>query len=167
MPFVTSMPLEDMVDEHAAPRACRRIADAFADRLVENTRRNTPVDTSPFRDKPGRPRGTARASVQRTGVELRGRDRYEIRAFSDDPVFPFIEWTTKPHWIRPRQERGPGARLRFPNPKTGDPIFARAVHHPGTQGQHSFAIGALLTEAELGEIAAPIMMRFGRDLVSR
>ena len=52
MPFVADRRLEDLLDPAAGGRAARRIAEAGTERLVENTRRNTPIDTSPGSQAP-------------------------------------------------------------------------------------------------------------------
>lgn len=165
MPFVADRRLEDMLDEDAAPRCARRIARDGLDRLVDNTKRNTPVDTSPFRDKPGRPRGALRDSIHGTDID-RSRtplgDVYEGRCRTFDPVGPNVEWTTAPHIIRPR---APGYPLHWRDGQTGDDRFAYEVHHPGTRGQHMFAIGAAITERELDSIARPALNVFEHDLV--
>lgn len=164
MPFVSSRPLADMLDEDAPGRAARRITDAGGDRLKLNTRRNTPIDTSPFRDKPGRPRGALRASIHRSRIERYVSSRgsgFRVRVLTEDPAGPHVEWPTRPHWITPRR---PGGALRWRDQESGDVRFAKRVWHPGTNGVHMFALGAAKTEAQLGEIAAPALALFRREL---
>lgn len=168
MPWICDMELDDMLDPEAAPRACRRIADAAGDRMQELTKRFTPVDRSFGKDTSARPRGTARESIYRTPVEERlgiAGATFRVRVVSDDPVFPYIEWNTRPHVIRPRPERGPRARLSWRTPSGR--VFAREVHHPGTQGQHPFARGELQVRGEVGRIARGPLARFERELVAK
>ena len=53
--------------------------------------------------------------------------------------------------IKPKR---PGGWLRWIDPMTGDPVFARRVMHPGWPGNHMFAIGAALTEQEFDAVRA-------------
>lgn len=164
MPFVASRRLEDMVNPAAVPAFMARAGDAAGDRLLELTRMNTPIDTNPWHDHADRPPGTLRASEQRSPVERHrsiAGSGIRVRAFTEDRVAPFVENTTRPHLIRPRN---PGGMLRFRVGPDGRSVFARVVHHPGTRGAHMFAIGALMLEAELDRVLAPAMREFERDL---
>ena len=148
MPFTMTRPLTSILDEEAPARCARAIADAAGDRLVLNTQRNTPIDRSPHRDKPKRPRGTLRKSIERTGVERTGL-AYRVRALTRDPIAPYVEFDTKPHIIRPRK---PGGSLRWRSARGVH--FAGAVRHPGTKGQHMFALGALKTKRERAAVSS-------------
>lgn len=161
MPFVADRDLSTMVDLDAVDRACKRITDDAGDRLQANVRRNTPVDASPFRDKPDRPRGALRESIERGRVEATVPD-YRVRVFTEDPVAPHVEWDTRPHTIRARR---PGGRLHWRDRQTGDHRFAASVEHPGTTGQHMFAAGAARTEAEIEAVAEPAVRQFERELI--
>jgi hypothetical protein len=162
MPYVATADLQDLINPAASTAAAREMAEAGLDAFQANVRRRTPVDTDPFRDRPGRPRGFARASVERTRVRrvvLPTGPAYRGEVFSDDDVFPFIEFDTLPHDIRPRVA---GRALRWRDRRTGDERFAAVVHHPGTRGQHPFSIGALVTEAELEEVCRLALVRWER-----
>ena len=163
MPFKSSRPLDEILDPEAVPVAMRRITGNVGDFMEREVKRNTPVDTSAFRDPNGRKRGTLRASIKRGPITRdRARDAYVVRVTTDDPIAEFVEWNTKPHRIRPRK---PGGTLAFRNQKTGGMIFAKGVKHPGTKGAHMFALGAAKTEASVGEIARPALSAFGQMLV--
>jgi hypothetical protein len=163
MPFVTHGTLENFINERAVSEACHEIADTAGDTMEELTKRNTPVGGAEFRDHAARAPGTARESIYRTPVETAftfGGEGKRVRVRTEDPVFPYIEWDTRPHEIRPRR---PGGSLRWRS-RSGV-HFAKVVHHPGTKGAHSFTLAAAKTEAELGHIAAPALRRFERELV--
>lgn len=154
--FHCNIRLEDMLDERAVPRALHRIADDAGDRMQALTKRATPVSARPHK---GRLPGTARDSVERSGVEdfigPRGR-AVRVRVFTFDPVFPYIEWNTVPHDIPNAFGYGPlfGIGGRF-----------EGKFHPGTTGQHPFARASMQVEAELPQLARPALKEFERDLV--
>lgn len=180
MPWVCAKPLDTMLDEDAPGRACERICDAAGDRLLATTKRLTPIDRSPFRDKPTRPRGTARESLERTPVRRGGNQgrRYTTVVQTFDPAFPYIEFNTRPHVIRPRADRRPASVVATGRPRgtvkdgraaltwrgPGGRVFAREVHHPGTQGQHPFARAALQLTGTVGQVASEPMRRFKSEL---
>lgn len=163
MPFVIDRPFDEHIDGLAAQRCVRAIAEAGGARLERNIRELTPVDESPYRFKPARPRGTLKASVHAEGVEPHRSSRgvgWQRRVVTDDPVAPYVEWTTRPHEIRPRR---PGGRLHWQD--SHGHHYATLVHHPGTKGQHMFSRGAAVTERELPQIAAEPLRQFARELV--
>jgi hypothetical protein len=182
--FVCDQQLEDMVDPRAVTVAGRAMTDKGGSRLAEATRVRTPIDTSPTLGLPRlRPRGTARESIMegdvRQHVSTGGRG-WEKRAFTEDPIFPYIEWNTRPHEIRPTLEhearvaaeneaRAPGqpkkrAALRFPG--RDGVTFRGALHHPGTTGQHPFARAAAFIETEVPGMFDVELERFGHDLTN-
>lgn len=68
-------------------------------------------------------------------VTVRGFTRvYTVPVFTRDKVAPFVEYPTRPHLILPRR---PGGVLAIPT--AAGIVFARAVHHPGTQGSYMMA----------------------------
>lgn len=185
MPFVSPFPLEDMIDVDAAGRATRRIADAGGDELQKRTKRLTPVGSAVDPNRRGRVPGTARDSI-RSGPVLKirraGVEGYAKEVFTEDPVFPFIEWNTKPHIIRPRADRAPATVIATGRPRRlgddpeaavtwleigGRRVFAREVHHPGTRGAHPFALAALELEGgtNLRRLAEPAVERFAREVI--
>lgn len=161
MPYRASGRLEDMINPGAVDVAGEAIALEALEEFQDYVKDNTPIDTNPYRDRPGRPRGAARDSVERSRVVKRA-GAWRGSVFTEDEVFPFIEWDTPPHTIRPKD---PDGWLSWRDRRTGERIFAKEVRHPGTKGQHSFAIGAAKTEAELERIAQPALAAFARDLV--
>jgi hypothetical protein len=180
VPLTNPDALVQLVDAHQGitRRTARRIADAGVDRLERNVKRRTPIDTNPFRHKPERPRGTARASVKRRAsvhfVVRGGRESYEGLVESDDPIIRYVEFDTPPHKIRARQ---PGGRLRFQSRHgfTGkDGVFyppgtwisVEEVDHPGTKGAHMFTLGAWATEREYRQYASEPLARWKREVES-
>jgi hypothetical protein len=157
VPYTATSRLQDMIVPDACGDAVRSMADAGLDAFQANVRRNTPIDTNPYRDRPGRPRGALRASIERTPVE-RGRSALGTgwggRVFTEDPIAPFVEWDTAAHMIFPRT---PGGTLHWRDRATGEDRFSRGVRHPGTKGQHMFSIGAAITEHELHAIFRPAL----------
>lgn len=162
MPYGADHRLEDMIDPDACEMAVYEIVDAGLDRFESNVKRNTPVDTHPYRSGE-RPRGALRASVVRGIVKRHtgalGRGFAGIVA-TDDEIAPYVEWDTAPHIIEPRR---PGGTLSWRD-REGNRHFAKRVHHPGTTGAHMFAIGAAITELELGEIADRPLERWAHDV---
>jgi hypothetical protein len=174
MPFYADRRLEDLLNPGAAKVASRAIADKGADRLMEAVKTRTPIDTSYSPLPQSRPRGTARESVVRGPVKQRSSPigpRYEGRVYTEDPVFPYIEWNTRPHIIRPTPEHiaqaaaeGRRAMLRYFS--GGGIRYARQVLHPGTTGQHPFARAEAFIEAEVSHMFDEELEQFARDLVS-
>lgn len=173
MPFVADRRLEDLVNPDAARVAARAMADKGGERLADATRIRTPIDTSYSPLPRSRPRGTARESIVRGPVRrhtsMLGRG-YEVRVYTEDPVFPDIEWNTKPHLISPTPEHkaraaaeGRKAMLRY---YKGGIRYAASVMHPGTTGQHPFSRAAAFIEAEAGHMFDEELAVFARDLVS-
>ena len=180
MPLLGEDSLDRMLAAHerATSRAARRIADAGTDRMAQETRRRTPIDTNPFRHRPERPRGSARRSIRRQEgllVEMRGgRPRYIGDVVSHDPVTRLLEFDTPPHEIRPRDPDGYLAFQsrhgwtddsgRFHPPGTW--VRVRVVQHPGTKGHHMVSLGALDAERALEEYAAPVLARWRAEVES-
>lgn len=89
------------------------------------------------RHRPNRKTGMTSASIQVGGIT---RDHAEVEAGG---AAVFLEFGTKPHTIRPRRASmlawAPNARDRRlsgaarSGTSTGNLVFARVVHHPGTK----------------------------------
>lgn len=173
MPFVASRRLEDIVNPKAGVVAAKAMAEKGGTRLMEATKTRTPIDTSFNPMGRSRPRGTARESVirgpirQHTTAAGRG---YAVRVYTEDPIFPYIEWNTRPHIIEPTAEHraralaeGRQAMLRYFS--GGGVRFAARVMHPGTTGQHPFARAAALIEIEAAHMFAEELRQFEHDLL--
>lgn len=178
MPLVNPHSLTRMVGSHerATGRAARRIADAGTDRMEREIVRRTPIDTNPFRYRPGRPRGTARGSIHRLpGLREQhrwGRTQYVGDVKGSDPILRYIEFDTPPHIIR---ARAPGGRLHFQSRHgwtnddgvhfpPGTWVTIEEVHHPGTKGQHMFSLGALDAERAIDAIARSPLVQWKREV---
>jgi hypothetical protein len=170
-------------------RAMDRTTSRVGDRLHSEVRRRTPVAAPPpglsatqFAGSRGRAPGTLKASWRtgkvektRTATGLEGR---AIDEYTEDPQAPHVEWPTRPHIIRPNPNRGaasviasgkprragsdPGARLRFVN-SFGRIVFAKEVHHPGTQGTHMMRDSLAELDASWREIGDEEMARWARE----
>jgi len=179
MPFENPDALLDMLAEQETITrdAAHRMADAGIDALEAAVKRNTPVDTNPYRHEPERPRGTLRASVhRRAGVEIvirAGRETYEGEVLSEDEVAGWVESGTPAHTIH---AHGNGY-LRFQTRYgfTGkDGIFyppgtwisVRKVDHPAVAGAHMMAIGALIAEQEIDEWSRDALEQWKREMES-
>lgn len=176
MPFVADRRLEDMLNPKAVTVAGRAMTDKGADRLVDAVKLRTPIDTSARGGLPSdRPRGTARESIERGPIRRHtstvGRG-WQARVFTEDPVFPYIEWNTKPHLIEPTPEHKARAAAEHRQAMLryfagGAVRYALRVQHPGTTGQHPFARAAAFVQAEVGEsMFREELEQFARDLVS-
>lgn len=70
------------------------------------------------------------------------------RVYTDDKIFKYVEFGTRPHVIVPRRAKllrfqtdyqaktKPGRLTSGPGGARGPTVFARAVSHPGTEGRH-------------------------------
>lgn len=166
MPFVTSHKLEDMLYPPAVTVAGRAMAEKGGKRLHEVTQARTPIDTSDVGPlKRARVPGTLRESIQVDRVRAkRGVPKgWQVRVFTEDPIAPHVEWTTKPHEIRPRDPRG---SLRFYS--HGQVRFAKVVHHPGTRGQKMFSGAAAFVQSEVGtQFFREELDRFAHDVTTQ
>lgn len=180
MPIRDANALLDLIDAHQriTRRTARRIADAGVDRLERNVTRRTPVDTSPFRHRPERPRGTLRASVHRREQIVRvvrgGVESYQGEVLTLDPIARYVEEDTPAHRIRART---PGGRLLFQSRygftgrdgrfyPPGTWVSVEEVNHPGTKGAHMFSLGAWATEREYADYARDPLQRWKREVES-
>jgi hypothetical protein len=124
--------------------------------MVDNTQRNTPVSDP----SPGEPVHLPHLRDEIEGkpviVEPRPNGRvYETGAVTFVEYAPYVEDGTGmwgPHHAPYPIEPTPGGLLSWVGPD-GKRRFAKRVMHPGSPGQHMFAIGAALTEHEFERIA--------------
>lgn len=187
--YSANMPIQGLYRVERLERACREITEGMRDLLHKEVVKRTPVALAPegmssrlFGTKRGRLPGTL-VKNWRSGPVLEGASGTGIKRFSanemnDDPVFEFVEWSTKPHWIRPRKDRGaasvlatgkarksgrdPAASLAWMGPG-GRLVFAREVFHPGTQGVHMTRDGLAATAVKWPkEVGMPGLVKWAR-----
>jgi hypothetical protein len=134
-------------------RLCRDMAEHGGRDMVANVRRNTPVGHQPFTEDyvPG----ALRASIEKKILVVYRRANamvYESGAETNLLYAPFVEDGTGlwgPHRAKYEiKPRNPDGWLSWIDQETGKRLFAKKVMHPGSPGNHMFAIGAALTEHE-------------------
>lgn len=134
-------------------------ADEGGGAMTRNVKLNTPVDT-----------GHLIESIQKKLVVVYMTRRglaYESGAETHVDYAPHVEYGTglwgplhAKYEIRPKR---PDGWLRWIDPHTGQPVFAKRVMHPGSPGAHMFARGAALTEAEFDRIVARRLKEWARE----
>lgn len=140
-------------------RALVRMAEKGGDEMVHNVRVLTPRDT-----------GRLAESITKKLLVVyphRGTLAYESGAETDVEYAEYVERGTglfgpfhKRYIIRPKR---PDGWLRWIDPVTGQPVFAKQVIHEGSEGAHMFARGATKTEAELERFLQPILSEWARE----
>lgn len=186
MGYSANSPLDALFRPGPLRRSARRITKRSVEAIRDGARRRSPVAPIPegltpsqFAGGRGRTPGTLKASWYSTDVDesvsAAGTPRFGADALTDDPIAPHVEWPTRPHLIRPRLDRAaasvletgkarrgggdPQAALRYIS-RTGRVVFAREVHHPGTQGQH-------MMRDSLAEVDGTWAGRIGDEEVAR
>ena len=151
MPYVGPELRRWFDDEDAISTFCIETAEAVGKFQTEETIRNTPVETGHLRreikQKPlTRSRGPA------------GARHYETGAETDVEYAPYVEHGTglwgprhARYEIRPKR---PDGWLRWIDPDTGEPVFAKRVMHPGSPGNYMFALGTHMAEHTFPSLAA-------------
>lgn len=136
--------------------AATRMARDGGERLTMLTKLKTPVGET------GHLKESWKAKPVLIVVDELGRTVYESGTETGVDYAPYVEWGTglwgpkhAKYVIRPRN---PNGWLRWIG-KDGSPVFAKEVMHPGSPGNHMFAIGVALTEHEFDQIAAPSVER--------
>lgn len=176
MGYVANGRLQDLIDPDACEFTARDMAESIGDAFESNVRRLTPRDNSPDRD-PSRGLHIA-DTIERTRVRKAG-STYRGEVFTEHPAAPYAEWDTVAHDIRPRADREAASVLETGRPRGtvqdgraalswrsgGTRVFAKVVHHPGTQGAHMFSRGAAVTQQELDRVCAPALRHFERLLI--
>ena len=142
--------------------ALKQVADDGGKLMVEKVQENTPVDTRVLRN-----------SIRKRPVRLttwRGAPTYESGAYTEVEYGPHVEhgtglWGPKnaKYRIEPKDPNGVLAFFVKGSPSgiasgagstsEGTLVFARYVMHPGSPGQHMFAIGVAFVEASFDEVA--------------
>lgn len=142
-------------DGEAIDVACRDITGRASRRMTEVVKMNTPIET-------GELRAEIHEALTVVTISPLGEKVYEGGSESNLEYAVFVEngtglWGPKhaKYVIRPRN---PNGWLRWIG-KDGSPVFAKEVMHPGSPGNHMFAIGVALTEHEFDQIAAPSVER--------
>lgn len=160
--------LQPLFDATPIRRACIDMAETGGRRMTEITRMNTPVGHQPHLEDyvPGR----LRASIKQKPLKIGRRGRYvliyESGVETDVEYAPHVEHGTGlwgPHrakyLIRPKT---PGGVLSWITP-SGERVFAKAVLHPGSPGQHMFAIGAEMVEFEFHNFGQRRIAQWARE----
>lgn len=156
MPYIGGE-LAPLFNNAPVREACYALADKGGERMTALVKMNTPVRF-----------GHLRASIKQKPVVVGRPTRrgiaYESGAETDVEYAPYVEHGTglwgprhAKYEIKPKR---PDGWLRWLDPVTGDPIFAKRVMHPGSPGNHMFAFGAAITEHELERFAQPILTRW-------
>jgi hypothetical protein len=159
MPYVGGK-LAPWFDRDPNAVACAAMADRAGERMTALTKANTPVRF-----------GVLRRSIKQKRVTVQPSPRglsYESGCETDVEYAPYVEYDTgiygprgRKYEIRPKR---PGGWLRWIDPVTGDPVFAKRVMHPGSPGNHMFFIGASITEHEFETLVQPILTRWARQV---
>lgn len=136
-------------------------ADSLGEFQTKTTIQNTPIDEGWLRSQ-------IRQKITVVTVGASGRLQYATGSETNVEYAPFVEHGTglwgprhARYEIRPRN---PNGWLRWIDPRTGNPVFARRVMHPGSPGNHMFAIGVALTEHAFEAILEPHTRSMMRDL---
>jgi len=121
-----------------ARRTTRRVGEHLCQRVAYHTPVARPFEHESMRDfvaRRHRTPGTLKRSwkVGEMRVSYGGR-LLTIDVLTHDPVAPHVEWNTRPHIIVPRD---PNGMLVFETER--GTVWAKIVHHPGTQGVHMLA----------------------------
>jgi hypothetical protein len=148
--------IADVFEVETVNAWAHRTAERCERRLLELVKRYTPVGEP----EPGQPaRGVRHLRDTWEGeTEVFAADHFRVTILTRSPIAPYVEYPTRPHIIRPRADRAPAsvtatrrargtveqgnAALRFY--AGGRIVYAREVHHPGTQG--SFMLTRALHE---------------------
>lgn len=165
--------------KEAVDPALRQIADDGGTLMTQRVRENTPVgkNMKPLKGQRRSPPGTLKESIQQKQVvkiqDSHGKG-WESGAYTDVIYGPYVEegtglWGPRhaKYRIEPKDPNGVlafFARARSPEGKPhldsnydvveGQLVFTKYVMHPGSPGQHMFAIGAAAAEAEFERVAA-------------
>lgn len=155
--------LQPFFDSSRNSLLMRELANKGGDTMVDWTVRNTPIDT-----------GNLRTSWYQLDVNKRITplgDTWESGVATQVEYAPYVEHGTglwgpdhARYTIRPKDPHG---WLRWRDRATGRWVYAKAVQHPGSPGQHMVAIAAAMTEAEFERVADPILEAWRREIEAR
>lgn len=154
------------------PPTMKKIARDMGDVVVDNTEANTPLGvewSDREMDTVVHGHGHLRNQIRRRALEIYDEDGvkvYESGAQTNVDYAPYVEEGTGlwgPHHQKYKIEpKTPGGMLAWTDHKTGKRVFAKFVMHPGSPGQHMFAIGVAASEAEFNEVAEEALHDFRR-----
>lgn len=157
-------------------RSARELAVVGRQRQTERTIDNTPVDKGHLRDN------TVAKNVTGPFPEPEGQVYYS-GVETDVAYAPHVEhgtglWGPSASYyeIRPKDPdgflrfnpyvRGPRGEVRVGkdgSPLKGGAVYTKFVLHPGSPGQHMFALGAAMTEHEFPEFSTPVLQRWAAE----
>lgn len=156
----------------ATKLAVRDMADKGGDLLHDKVIENTPIGG--VDQAHGAPGGNLRTSWWRKPVNRKVGPlgpEYETEVGTDVDYAPYVEHGTglwgpdnSEYIIRPRK---PGGYLRWKDKETGEWIYAKEVHHPGSPGQHMMELAAAYVEHSWDDHTDPILEEWQRSIESR
>lgn len=139
--------------------ACHRMADDGGRAVTSAVQVRTPMDT-----------GHLKASIRQTPVTIGfrlGSASYESGAETSVSYAEYVERGTglfgpyhRTYTIRPKN---PDGWLRWIDPHTGLPVFAKSVTHKGSEGAYMFANGVAFVESIIDRVVAPALDAWARD----
>lgn len=151
--------LPDVFKEEPLKRALRRMADTGGDRLHDFVVMFTPVKT-----------GNLATSWYRkpTRRELHGtREAFVATVATDVDYAPYVNYGTglwgpehRKYLIEPHP---PNRWLRWTDPLTGKPVFARRVWHTGSEGRHMVEKATSWSNVMLDVTMLPELERYKRE----
>jgi hypothetical protein len=156
----------DLIDEaiDAVPGTMRMMANDVGEYMTTITRRNTGVDSGWLRSQIFQ----KRIVVYTISGDVRV---YETGSYTEVDYAPHVEDGTgnwgpnhAPYEILPKP---PNTTLTWIDAKTGKRVFAKKVMHPGSPGQHMFAIGVAMAESQFDRLVQPALRHFARAAEGR
>lgn len=150
--------------ERAVHPTMMQLADDNGENMTAWIKRNTPVES--FMKSISEPHLRDRIFTKETivYVDFSGRKVYETGSETEVDYAPYVEEGTglwgpsgAKYEIKPRTPTGV---LSWIDRETGKRIFAKRVMHPGSPGQHMFAIGAAMAEHEFERASAAGLQQF-------
>lgn len=159
--------LAPIFDRSLIDNTCRQMANHGGERMRDLVKQQTPIGHQPYTEDyiPGR----LRASIEKKLLVVyprAGRMVYESGAETNVAYAKFVEEGTGlwgPHRAKYEiKPKNPDGWLSWVDHETGKRIFAKKVMHPGSPGNHMFAIGAHLTEHEFNLWGQRIIQEWSR-----
>jgi hypothetical protein len=148
-------------------RFCERLAERGGKRFTEAARAMSPVGEYVDGRVGGRLKAGWRELPVTRGIRM-GRPSWESGTENSVHYAIYVEngtclWGPKhaKYLIVPRK---PGGWLRWIDPETMEPVFARVVHHPGIKPQHITQRAAAAVELSFDSMAAPLLKEWAREV---